>query len=97
MPSAAAPAIPALTVSISTPVDIAGEYDDTRVPKGGRGVGGFGRGRYAGREVVLWVCERTVDGLDLETGCLPFVFVLLVVVVVFVGTGSEEADTEEVL
>lgn len=41
--------------------------------------------------MVLWVCESTLDGLALETGCLPFVFVLLV------GTGTDEGDAEEVL
>jgi hypothetical protein len=47
--------------------------------------------------VLLWVCERTLEGLDLETGCLPFVFVPLGVVVALVGTGMEEGDTDEVL
>ena len=60
-------------------------------------MGGLGRGRCAGREVVLWVCERTLDGLDLETGCLPFVFALLVVVVALVGAGTDGGDAEEVL
>lgn len=47
--------------------------------------------------MVLWVCESTLDGLALETGCFPFVFVLLVVVVALVGTGTDEGDAEEVL
>ena len=37
--------IPALTVSIKTPVEIAGEYVDTRLPKGGWGSGGTGNRR----------------------------------------------------
>jgi hypothetical protein len=86
--SAAALAIPALTVSISIPVDIAGEYGDKRVFSGGRGVGGLGRERCAG-EVVACVCEVTVDGLDLGTGCLPFVFMLLGRGVAPAGSGVE--------
>ncbi len=59
--------IPAFTVSIKTPVDIAGEYWETRLASGGWGSGGIG-GRRPPRLVVGW------GDLDfVVAGCLPLV------------------------
>lgn len=59
--------IPALTVSMSTPVEIAGEYCEIRLDRGGRGSGGTGTRR-------LPVCLGCGAAGDLDfvcAGCLP--------------------------
>lgn len=65
--------IPALTASIKTPVDSAGEYGDTLVAKGNSGSGGMGRRRRRLGSESFCGCSGTLGDLDLDnSGCLPF-------------------------
>ncbi len=65
--------MPALTASIKTPVESAGEYGDTLVAKGSSGSGGIGRRRRRLGSVSFCGCSGTLGDLDLDSsGCLPF-------------------------
>lgn len=59
--------MPAFTVSISTPVEIAGEYGDTRFARGGCGSGGIGR-----RRPPTCLDGRAAGDFDfVVAGCFP--------------------------
>lgn len=59
--------IPALTVSTRTPVEIVGEYGDTRLAKGGRGSGGMG----SRRPPICLGCVAVGDFDLVAAGCFP--------------------------
>lgn len=59
--------IPAFTVSMRTPAEIAGEYGDTRLARGGCGSGGIGR-----RRPPVCLDGRAAGDFDfVVAGCLP--------------------------
>ena len=65
--------IPALTVSISMPVEITGEYAETRFASGGCGSGGAGSLRPPACFVGGADAEAAgVVDLAFAAGCLPF-------------------------
>jgi len=80
--------IPALTVSMRTPVERAGEYGDTREAKGGRGSGGTG----SRRPLIFFLGggagAAAIGDLDfVVAGALP----LLDDGIALAGTGDDDA------